>query len=462
MPRKTVIREDGLPDVVFERGLPSNVEAERSILGAILLDNAAYDEAEIITYNDFALESHQRLFHAIAGLIEDGHAVDIVTLAEDLHSRKEADAVGGVAYIASLTEGLPRRLSIDEYVRIVKDKSQLRRTINVCSLAITQAADQSMTADEVLTETDIRLLEISADSANEPVPLSQSCMAEFDKIVEERDSRQPAIGVPSGLPILDEALGGGWGEGELAIVAGKPGLGKSSLAVQTVVECGRRMIPAHFFQLEMTLSQVLRRMWACMTGIKIGRLQHAAYLSQQEIELLAQARQETARFPLVIDTNAYLTKQQIISRARISKRRYGTRFVAVDYLQKLRFESKAEFRHIEVGDTAKLLATFAKNEHVAVMALSSLTDKSGRAADAEPTLADLRQSGDIQYEASTVLFVHRVHIERRGLDPKGQLIIGKQRNGVTGSVPVVYNACSVFDADPEAIADQPQQIPMVM
>jgi replicative DNA helicase len=456
MPRKVTIREDGHPDFLFERGLPASVEAERSILGAILLDNEVFDEAGTITYNDFVLDSHQRIFHAMAQLMDEGHAVDIITLSEDLRQRHEVESVGGVAYIASLTEGLPRRLSIDEYVRIVKDKSQLRRTINVCSLAITQAADQSVTADEVLNEADMRLLEIAADGANEPQPLAISCTAEFDAIVKERESRQPAVGVPCGLTILDEALGGGWAEGELAIIAGKPGQGKSSLAIQTIVECGRRGIPAHFFQLEMTLSQVLRRMWSCMTGIRIGRLQHAAYLSEQEVELLAQARQDTARFPVIVDVNAYLTKQQIISRARISKRRHGTRLVAVDYLQKLRFESKAEFRHIEVGDTSKLLATFAKNEHVAVVALSSLTDKSGRATDAEPTLADLRQSGDIQYEASTVLFVHRVHIERKGLDRKGQLIIGKQRNGVTGSVPVLYSQCSTFDPDPEAVTDERQ------
>jgi replicative DNA helicase len=164
--------------------------------------------------------------------------------------------------------------------------------------------------------------------------------------------------------------------------------------------------------------------------------------------LLRDAQQVCARFPIVIDVNAYLTKQQILSRARISHRRYGTRLFGLDYLQKIRFESKAEFRHIEVGDTAKLLATFAKNEHVAVIALSSLTEsKSSR--DAEPALNDLRQSGDIQYEASTVVLIHRKRDDNKRLERHGNLIIAKQRNGDTGAVPVHYNECSTFEREPE-------------
>ena len=443
--KKTKIREDGIPDIAFERGLPASVDAERSILGAILLDNAAYYEADVITYNDFVLDSHQRIFAGIARLMEEGHAVDMVTLAEDLYMRKEVEAVGGVAYIASLTEGLPRRLSIEEYVRIVRDKSQLRRLINVCSLAITQAADQSITADELLTETDLGLLEISADTPTEAEPIAKACADEVALIEEIQASRNPVRAIPTGVETLDDGLGGGWAEGELAVVAGRAGQGKSSLAIQAIVECGRRGIPAHFFQLEMTRTHVLRRMWSCMTGIPLERLmKKIAWLREDEKTLLAQAQQETARFPLMLDVNAYLTKQQILSRARISQRRYGTRFFVIDYMQKIRFELNAEFRSIEVGDTAKLLAAFAKNERVTILALSSLTDKGGRAVDSEPNLSDLRLSGDIQFEASTVVLIHRERADGQRLKREGQLLIPKQRNGGTGSISIVYDDCSTF------------------
>src|SRR6202008_1772199 len=139
------------PDIAFERGLPASIDAERSILGAILLENHSYNEAaERIGAEDFALDSHRRIFSRMAELIDAGRAVDIVTLAEELAKRKEVEAVGGVAYLASLTEGLPRRLSIEEYVRIVKDKSLLRQLINICSTAITRAADQGEEAFDVL------------------------------------------------------------------------------------------------------------------------------------------------------------------------------------------------------------------------------------------------------------------------------------------------------------------------
>src|ERR1700727_3136732 len=150
------------PDIAFERGLPAGIAAERSILGAILLDNHSYNEAaEKLHADDFALDSHRRIYSRMAELIDASRAVDIVTLAEELAKRKEVEAVGGVAYLASLTEGLPRRISIEEYVRIVKDKSLLRQLINVCNKAITQAADQSEDALEVLNSAESAMLEVS-------------------------------------------------------------------------------------------------------------------------------------------------------------------------------------------------------------------------------------------------------------------------------------------------------------
>ena len=150
------------PDIEFERGLPASLDAERTILGAILLDNHAYSEAAtLLRPDDFALTAHQRTFARIGELIDRNHVVDIVTLSEELSRRKEIESVGGVAWLASLTEGLPRRLSIEEYVRIVKDKSLLRQLINICSTAITRAADQSEEALEVLNAAETSLLEVT-------------------------------------------------------------------------------------------------------------------------------------------------------------------------------------------------------------------------------------------------------------------------------------------------------------
>ena len=286
-----------LGDLIDERGLPASVDAERSILGAILLDNQAYYEADIITCNDFALDSHQRLFAAIARLMEDGHAVDIVTLAEDLYSRKETDLVGGVAFIASLTEGLPRRLSIEEYVRIVRDKAKLRRIITECLLTETKAFQQELEPDELLAEHDKRLFEISSGDSH-AVSLATICARQLPILDEERNSRKPLHVVATGFSDLDVRLSGGWRMGELSV---RPGDGKSSLATQSLIECGWRGIPAICFQLEMDETQVYRRMLSAVTGIHYECFTTPYKLTESNRRLVADAHDAMLRWPIQFD-----------------------------------------------------------------------------------------------------------------------------------------------------------------
>jgi len=436
------------PDIAFERGLPASIDAERSILGAILLDNHAFDEAERVTYNDFAIDSHRRIFARMAALMADGHAIDIVTLSEELHKHHEVEAIGGIAYLASLTEGLPRRLSIDEYVRIVKEKAQLRALINVCSSSITMAADQTVSVDELLTETDMRLMAISAEDSGSNETLALASEREFAVLMEQKDAPQKYIGIPTGLLDLDKAIGG-WVEGELAVIAARPGQGKTSLLAQSLIECGLNDVPAHCFPFEMTMGQMLRRLWAGVAELEFGYLRHPHYLQERpyDFEKLKEAVARVARFPLIIEDNPNLTVGQVVSRARISKRRHKTRFVGIDYLQKMHFSSKPEHRHIEVSDAAVKLANLAKTEHLAVIALSSLTEKTGKAANNMPVLGDLRQSGDIQYEASTVVFIHReIDPETHRVNDTGLHVIAKQRNGETGKIDVHYNKRLLFES----------------
>jgi len=424
-----------------------NYGTEMTVLGAILVDSHAYDEAESITYNDFGLSSHRTIFGRMAAMISDGKVVDIVTLSEEMRKHRELDAVGGVPYLASLSEGLPRRLSIESYVRIVKDRSQRRSLMKLCDHTVTLAEDESIGTDELLTDTDMRLMEISAENeAVHTVTLAQASDREFEKIIAERDSNKSFIGIPTGLDVLDANVGG-WVEGELAVIAGKPGQGKSSALIQTLVQCGMDRVPAHIFSPEMTKGQILRRVWAAVASLPFHLLTHPTFLHSADVGRLREAMAEVSGWPLVIDDDSNITPSQLISRARISKRRNGTRLFGVDYLQKMHFLSKPEHRHIEVSDAAVKLANLAKKEHVAVVALSSLTDKGGRARNAPPTLGDLRQSGDIQYEASTVVFIHRESEEStEQIKDDGWMIIPKQRNGKTGQFEVRYNERLMFEA----------------
>lgn len=427
---------------------PSSIEAERSILGAILLDNRVYDEAEQITYNDFVLSSHRTIFGRMAGLIADGVVVDIITLAQAMRDHRELDAIGGLAYLASLTELLPRHLSITSYVELVREKAQRRSLISFCNLTISKAEDSSIDTDELLSEADMGLMKISAESEEANVEtLAQASEREFTRMMAERDSGSNFIGIPTGLDVLDDKIGG-WVEGELAIIAGKPGQGKSSALIQTLVQCGRDGVPAHCFSPEMTKGQILRRIWAMVASLRFHLIRHPTFLHTADVRLLSDVKTEVSRWPLVIDDDTNMTVAQIVSRARISKRRHGTRLIGVDYLQKIRYVSKPEFRHVEVSDAAVRLANLAKKEQVAVIALSSLTDRGGKGKNSTPTLGDLRQSGDIQYEAATVVFIHReVEDSTERIHDDGWMIIPKQRNGETGQFPVRYNNRLMFEAD---------------
>jgi replicative DNA helicase len=421
------------------------VDAERAILGAILLDNRHYDEAESISSVDFSLSSHQVIFSNMALLMDEGTPVDLVTLHEVMTKRRQLDSCGGPAYLASLTEYLPRTLSIAAYVQIVKDAAQRRALARVCQSVLTMVDDPSNSLDELLAEADTRLLKISAENAVDDETLAQSAQREFDRIMEQRESAKSFVGIPTGLTPLDRYIGG-YVEGELTILAGKPGMGKSSLLIQGIVSCGRDGVPVHVFSPEMTRGQILRRCLAVVSGVPFRLLRRPFSLREQDISAIRAAKEQVALWRLIIDDDPTLTITQMISRARISKRRHGTRLVGVDYLQKVRFSSKPEHRHIEVTDAAVKLSNLAKQEQLAVVALSSLTEKGGRMRNAPPVLGDLRQSGDIQYEASTVVFIHReVEEETERIRDDGWCIVAKQRNGVTGQFPMRYTDRLYFE-----------------
>jgi replicative DNA helicase len=431
----------------YEMTMPVNHDAERTILAAILLDNENFDLAERINVYDFSLDSHRRIFAAMAALLSDGHPVDIITLSEKLRQGTELEVIGGVAYLAQLTEGVPRRIAIDEYVRIVKDKSQLRSLIHSCSHIITGAQDRGADLDTLLADADMRILEIAAEDRGEQETLAEASVRAFKQLLVDRDSKEQYIGIPSGLDALDE-ITGGYVEGELTVIGGRPGQGKSSKLIQALIQCGKNKIPTHLFSLEMTKDQVLRRMWSAVSGVAFARVRNPKpdSLDLQQLLRVESAVDVVAQFPLEIEDEANYSISQIVSKARISKRRKKTRLIGLDYLQKLHFDVKPEHKSVAVADATVKLATLAKTDHMAVIALSSLTEKTGRSRNIAPVLADLRQSGDIQYEASTVLFIHReVDESTEKIKNDGEIIIAKQRSGDTGKLPVQYNNRLMFE-----------------
>jgi replicative DNA helicase len=451
------------PDIAFERGLPASIDAERSILGAILLDNHSYNEAaEKISADDFALDSHRRVFGRMAELIDAGRAVDIVTLAEELAKRKEVEAVGGVAYLASLTEGLPRRLSIEEYVRIVKDKSLLRQLINICSTAITRAADQGEEALEVLNAAESGLLEVTERGITRgfaSIPeIVRDSFGNIDNLYKEG---REVTGLATHFIDFDR-MTSGLQASELIIIAARPSMGKTAWAIniaQNAAVQGGKVVA--IFSLEMSKESLLRRMLASQALVDSQKIQKG-FLLREDQQKLTHALEQLAESKMFIDDTPGISLTEMRAKARRLRQMNGALdLIVVDYLQLMTASSvgpgakRYENRTQEVSAISRGLKALAKELSVPVIALSQLSRASEqRGGDKKPMLSDLRESGSIEQDADVVAFIHREAYYNRDEngqpDPdtenKAEIIIAKQRNGPTGSVHLAYlSKCTRFE-----------------
>jgi len=438
-----------MTNVGFDAGLPANIDAEKTILGAILLDNAAHSEAaEKLEPDDFSLDSHRRIYQRMSDLLNEQRPVDIVTLSNELARFKEVEAVGGVAYLASLTEGLPRRPVIEEYIRIVKDKSLLRRLMLICSNAIARAADQSETALEVLGAAETSLLEVSEKSvSNGFQSLDQIVANSFGSIDNLYKQSREVTGLATDFVALDRDLSG-LQKGELIIVAARPSMGKTAFAINMAQNAAvnHKAIVA-VFSLEMSKESLLRRMLASQAWVDQRKLQ-TGFLGREDHDKLQRALGDLVDSHLFIDDTAGISLAEMRAKARRLKQNAGgLDLVVVDYLQLMsatlpsaggkRYENRTQ----EVSAISRGLKALAKELHVPVVALSQLSRASERRGDDKrPMLSDLRESGSIEQDADVVMFIHREAYYNRDEEmsesdrAKSEIIISKQRNGPTGTV----------------------------
>lgn len=463
----------GISESSLEAGMPASLEAERSILGAILLDNHAFNEAaERLRAEDFSLDSHRRIFSRMGELIDGRRAVDIVTLAEELARRKEVEAVGGVAYLASLTEGLPRRPSIEDYVRIVKDKSLGRQLIQICASAITRAADQSQDALSVLEDAESGLLEVSEHGiARGFAGIAEIVRESFGSIDNLYAQQREVKGLATHYKAFDK-MTTGLQPADLIIIAARPSMGKTAWAINiaenAAVKDGKVVA---IFSLEMSRESLLRRMLASQALVSMQKIQ-TGFIPKQDRERLMEALERLTEAKIFVDDTPAISLAEMRAKARRLQRQHGALdLVVVDYLQLMgasgggqgsrRFENRTQ----EVSAISRGLKALAKELRVPVVALSQLSRASEqRGGDKKPMLSDLRESGSIEQDADVVAFIHRESYYNRDEngeeDPesknKAEIIIAKQRNGPTGSVHLAYLAeCTRFenlayDAEPGA------------
>jgi len=429
--------------------MPANVDAEKTILGAILLDNAAHAEAaEKLESDDFSLDSHRRIFLRMTELMDAQRAVDIVTLANELSRFKEVESVGGVAYLASLTEGLPRRPVIEEYIRIVKDKSLLRKLMGICSLAIARAAEQGESALEVLGAAEAQLMQVTEKGLTGGFQsLDQIVQHSFGTIDNLYKQSREVTGLATGFRQLD-IMTSGLQKGELIIIAARPSMGKTALAINMAENAAvNSKATVAVFSLEMSKESLLRRMLASQAWVDQRKLQTGFLLKEDQIKL-QNALGQLVESRLFIDDTAGISLSEMRAKARRLKQNAGgLDLIVVDYLQLMSAtlpsssRKNYENRTQEVSAISRGLKALSKELDVPVVALSQLSRASERRGDDKrPMLSDLRESGSIEQDADVVAFIHREAYYNRTEElsedekAKSEIILAKQRNGPTGTV----------------------------
>jgi len=443
-----------IPNLALDTGLPANVDAEKTILGAILLDNAAHAEAaEKLAEDDFSLDSHRRIFLRMTELMNASRAVDIVTLSNELSRMKEIETVGGVAYLASLTEGLPRRPVIEEYIRIVKDKSLLRKLMLICSAAIARAADQGENALDVLGAAESQLMEVSEKGLTSGFQsLDQIVQHSFGTIDNLYKQSREVTGLATDFTQFD-IMTSGLQKGEMIIIAARPSMGKTALAINIAENAAiNHGATVAIFSLEMSKESLLRRMLSSQAWVDQQKLQKG-FLGREDHDRLTTALGLLVESRLFIDDTAAISLAEMRAKARRLKQNKGLDLVVVDYLQlmsatvpssgKRNYENRTQ----EVSAVSRGLKALAKELNVPVLALSQLS-RAGvqRKDDHRPMLSDLRESGSIEQDADVVAFIHRDSYYNRDEEmseadkAKSEIIIEKQRNGPTGTVHLNFIA----------------------
>jgi len=434
-------------DYSLERGLPVSMEAERSILGAVLLDNSLYDQAaEHLTADDFSLDAHRRIYARMHDLQETGRPVDMITLVEELDRRKEVEAIGGVAYLSSLIDGVPDRPSIEHYVRIVRNKALLRGLINVAQNAIAEAIEHSDEAEEVLGRAEQAIFQLSENRIGQGfMDIPSIIKGSFGSLEELYKRGQEITGLATHYTQLDK-LTSGLQPSDLIIIAARPSMGKTAFAMNiaenAAVTDGKVV---GVFSLEMSREALLMRMLASHAQVDSKDLRQG-FLTKEDMRKLTRATEELTRSKLFIDDSPGISVSEMRAKARRLRQSEGLDLLIVDYLQLMsavpvggkRFENRTQ----EVSAISRGLKALAKELKVPVVGLSQLSRApESRGGDHRPQLSDLRESGSIEQDADVVAFIFREEVYKKDdpdLEGRAEIIVAKQRNGPTDMIRMAF------------------------
>jgi len=428
--------------------LPANVDAERSILGAILLDNFAYNEAaEFLKPDDFSLESHRRIYSRMMDLRESSRPVDLITLSEELDRNKELDSVGDVAYLSGLVDGVPERPSIEQYVKIVRDKALLRGLMHAANAAIARASEPSgeLSAEDILNDAEASLFQLSEKRIGRGFMGVQEIIKErFGSIDELMQRGKRITGVETHYSDLDE-MTSGLQKSDLIIIAARPSMGKTAFAMNIAENAAildGKVVGV--FSLEMSNEALLQRLLCSVARVDSHKFRTGS-LWQEDMRKIASALEKLTHAPIFIDDTPGIALSEMRAKARrLKQSARGLDLIIVDYLQLMSGGSRRyENRTQEVSAISRGLKALAKELAVPVVALSQLSraPESRGAGDHRPQLADLRESGSIEQDADVVAFIFREEVykpDEPELEGIAEILVRKQRNGPTGTVKLAF------------------------
>ena len=422
---------------------PHSVEAEQSLLGGLMLDQRAWDQvADVVHGEDLYRADHRLIFGAIAELVGRDQPPDAVTVAEHLQRSGQLEAGGGVAYLARLVEDTPSAANIRAYAQIVRERAMLRRLIEIGGdIAASAHSTQGLTVEEIVDLAEQRVFEIAEGGRRGPgfTSLKDILPKTIDRLDMLSHSQSDITGVSTGFTEMDK-MTAGLQRGELIIIAGRPSMGKSTLAVNIAEHAAIGSgIPAGIFSMEMSAEQLSFRMLSSIGRVSQTRLRNGK-LSEEDWPRVHSAVSMMSNAPIFIDDGGALTPTEVRSRARRLKREHGLGLIVVDYLQLMSVAGTVENRATELSEISRSLKALAKELDLPVIALSQLNRSVEQRNDKKPVMSDLRESGAIEQDADLIVFIYREEVYDRDTPRKGiaDIIIGKQRNGPVGEFRLTF------------------------
>ncbi len=432
----------GKKGINLERVPPQNLEAEMSVLGSMLMEEEAIAQAiESLEGESFYHKAHGKIFSAILSLYDQGRAVDLITITEQLRKQNDLEEVGGAAYLTSLMNSVPTAANVEYYARIVQEKAILRSLINTATQIVAESYSDQQEVDLFLDKVESLVYNISQRRIRRDFVSVKELIHDSIELAETLTQRKQLVtGLSTGFTDFD-TLTSGLQPSDLIIVAGRPSMGKSSLAINIALHVGvEKKIPVAFFSMEMSKEQLVQRMLCSEASVDAHKLR-TGFLKSSAFTHLTNAAGRLAESPIFIDDSPGISSLEVRAKARRLKSKENIGLIVIDYLQLMQGRFRTENRQQEISEISRSLKSLARELNISVIALSQLSRAVESREPPRPRLADLRESGAIEQDADLVAFLYREEYYKKETDENrgiAELNIAKQRNGPVGAIKLTF------------------------